>query len=286
MLINNRVSAIVSQSRLQYVPLPLLAIISGFILSKNYNLIQLFFASISFLFIHCFESSVNNTYDAKNDRLSVIMRDKNPIVTGDLTYRDAKIMNFATPLLALIFSVFAGVYWTILIFIIAGLVVLYDMKPFRMKDTPFEILIVPFYATLPFLFSYLNGISNFTFSPLLLFVLVFLFLNLITDLRHIPDYETDLLIGANTFTVTFGVEATRKLETIVSISLLFSLFIAVALGIISMWGLPILVFTTYFKLNILMKQNEGLKDPRVWKRFSQIMIINTGAMVLSIVGIF
>jgi 4-hydroxybenzoate polyprenyltransferase len=172
----------------------------------------------------------------------------------------------------------------ILIFSVIGLVTLYDLKPFRLKDTPIEIFIVPFYTALPFLFSYLHATSNITLSPLIVFTFLFLFLNLITDVRHIPDFEHDLRLGASTFTVTFGVEATRKIELIASISTLGCLTAAVILGFLSIIGLPLLLITTYFKMSILLKQHEELRNPEIWKRFSQVMITNAGAILLSIAG--
>ena len=280
----NKLTAIIRQCRFYYATLPLLAIISGFLLANNYTLFQLLLTSLSFTFIHCFESSVNNTYDVKSDKLSVIMRNQNPLATGDLTLQEARIINLVTPSLAILTSLFAGYYWTILIFVIIGLVIIYDLKPLRLKDTPFEIFIVPFYTAFPFLFSYLNATSSITFSPLILFTVLFLFLNLVTDLRHIPDFELDLQRGARTFTVTFGVEATRKLELITSLFTLGSLIVAVFLGFLSVLGLPLLVLTTFFKINILVNHYEALKDPHIWRRFSQAMITNIGAMILSILG--
>jgi 4-hydroxybenzoate polyprenyltransferase len=125
---------------------------------------------------------------------------------------------------------------------------------------------------------------NIALSPLVIFTFLFLFLNLITDLRHIPDFEHDLRLGAHTFTVTFGVEATRKMELITSVSTLACLTAAVILGFASIVGLPLLLATTYFKMNILLKQHQELRNPQIWKKFSQAMITNTGAMLLSIAG--
>jgi 4-hydroxybenzoate polyprenyltransferase len=212
------------------------------------------------------------------------MREQNPLVTGDLSFREARIINIATPITAIIISLFTSYHWMLLIFIIIGLVTIYDLKPFRLKDTPIEIFIVPCYTALPFLFSYIHASSTVILTPLVLFTFLFLFLNLITDLRHIPDFEHDFRLGAQTFTVTFGIEATRKMELLTSISTLACLTVAVILGLVSVVGLPLLLVTTYFKMNILLKESKELQNPQIWKRFSQAMITNTGAMLLSLAG--
>lgn len=279
-----RAIAIIGQCRLYYATLPLLAIITGQIFAKNYNLAQLFFSSLSFTFIHCFESSVNNTYDTNGDRSSVIMRDKNPLVTGALTRRDAGMMNIVSLSLAIFTSLFAGPIWAMAILAIAALVVIYDLKPLRLKDTPFEILIVPCYSCIPFLFSYLNSTSNIILSPVILFTFVFYYLNLVTDVRHVPDLENDLQQYARTFTVTFGAEATRRLELAATIFTLVCFMLAVFFGFLSVIGLPLILVTTFFKMSFLVRKSDVLRNPQIWKRFSQVMIANNGAMMLSIIG--
>ncbi len=279
-----RAIAIIGQCRLSYATLPLLAIVTGQIFAKNYNLVLLFFSALSFTFIHCFESSVNNTYDVIGDRSSVIMRDKNPIVTGALTRRDARIINIVSLSLAVFTSLFAGLIWAMSILAIAVLVAIYDLKPLRLKDTPFEILIVPCYSCIPFLFSYLNSTSNIILSPVILFTFVFYYLNLITDVRHVPDLEHDIKQYTRTFTVTFGAEATRKLELAATICTLVSFLLAVVFGVLSVIGLPLILLTTFFKMRFLVRKSDFLRNPIIWKRFSQVMITNNGAMMLTIIG--
>ena len=280
----NKISAVIKQCRFFVLPLGLLAIISGYILTKNYSLVQLFWASLSFLFVHIFMASANNTGDVVSDRTSKIMSSQNPIVTNGLTLREARIMNFITPLLAITTSIFAGPYWTLGILIGIGLVVIYDVKPFRMKDKPSGILIPPLYIALPFLFAYVNTTSHTAFSLSVPLIFTFLFFNGITSVRHVPDFEKDLQMNVRNFTSSYSIEATRILELAVSIVLPIILTVAILLNYLSVLGLPLLILTTSFRLRVLIKSNNVLKNPQVWTRFAQFMVVNSSAIVFSIVG--
>ncbi|MFX1265843.1 MAG: UbiA family prenyltransferase [Promethearchaeota archaeon] len=281
-MVRNKIAAVIGQCRFFVLPLGFLAIMSGHILAENYSLVLLFWTSLSFVFVHIFMASVNNTYDVKFDRVSIIMSNTNPIVSGELTLQEAKIINLTTLLLALITSVFAGFYWIVLIIIGIGLVMIYDLQPVRMKDRPLGILIPPLYLALPFLFSYVNATSSFTFPPSFFLIFLFLFINGVTAVRHIPDLERDVEMDVQNFTTRYKVVATRNLELIVSIVLPAILVVAIMLGLLSIVGFPILLLATIFRVNLLTKPQEALKDPRVWERFAQLMVINSTSILLSI----
>ncbi|UCH02716.1 MAG: UbiA prenyltransferase family protein [Candidatus Bathyarchaeota archaeon] len=283
-MIANKISAVISQCRFFVLPLGLLAIISSHILAENFNLIQLFWTSLSFIFLHVFMASVNNTYDVDFDNVSVIMSSQNPIVTGDLSLRDATIINLVTPLLAVTTSLYAGFFWIVLTLIGIGLVLIYDLHPFRLKDRPLGVLVPGFYLALPFLFSYLNAASHFIFHPSIPFIFLFLFVNGVTAVRHIPDLESDRKMNVCNFPARYNIEATRILELAVTMTLLSILVVITMLGILSWVGLPVLLLTTIFRLSILLKPQTVLKNPVVWRRFAQVMVVNSTAILLSITG--
>jgi 4-hydroxybenzoate polyprenyltransferase len=110
-------------------------------------------------------------------------------------------------------------------------------------------------------------------------------LNGITAVRNIPDYKMDIEMNVNNFTATYGVRATRLLELLVAVLLLVTLSTAISLGFLSVFGLPILILTSLFKILVLKRTEEGLRDPMVWKRFAQLMVVNSSAIFLSIFGI-
>ena len=282
----NKILAVVKQARLFFSVMGLLAIVSGFILTKNYNLVQLFWASISYIFGAIFSSSVNNTYDVSFDSVSNTMSSQNPIVTRELTFKEAQIMNYITPLLAISTSIFVGPYWTLFILIGIGLEILYDVKPFRLKDRPLGFLIVPFWEAFPFLFIYINTTSSIAFPSSVFLIFIFLYVNLITLVRYVPDFEKDRQMNVQNFTAIYSVEATRILELIISIILPIIFSLAIILNCLSVFGLPILMLTTGLRLSVLMKPNNVLKNPQVWKRFAQAIIINNSALVIGIAGKF
>jgi 4-hydroxybenzoate polyprenyltransferase len=253
-------------------------------MAENYDLRQLFFSSLSFIFLMIFVSSVNNTNDVVFDKVSRIMKHQNPLVTEELTLQEARIINYTTPFLAIITSLFAGLYWLMLIVIGIGLVMLYDLRPFRFKDRHAGILFPPLATALPFAFGYINSTSGFTFPISTLLVMLFWFLNGLTSFRNIPDVEQDIEMQVRNFTSTFGIEATRYLELIVSMTMLTLFVTSLLLGFWSLIGLPFIVITTLFKLRILTKPSEVLKDALTLKKYAPLMLVNSVAITLGVVG--
>jgi 4-hydroxybenzoate polyprenyltransferase len=216
--------------------------------------------------------------------MSVIMRSNNPIVTGELTLREAQLMNWITAALAVGTSFFAGISWTGLIVIGIGLVILYDVSPFRFKDRPFGVMIPALYLALPFVFGYVNSSATLSFPPSFLFIVAFLFVNGLTVIRHVPDLDRDREMGVHNFTAHFGVYATQLLELTVSVTLMVVLASAILVGSLSVFGLPLLLVTTVVKIGVLLKSQEAFQNPVVWRRFAQIMVLNSVAILLSITG--
>ena len=280
----NKFMAIIKQSRLFFLPLPLSAIISSYVLTKNYNLIQLFWSSLSFLFLHIFVTSVNNTYDVDSDKFSNTRSNQNPIVTHDLTIQEAWIINFITSILAIVTSVFAGFYWLLLILIGIGLVVIYDIKPFRMKDKPLGIFIIPLAGALPFLFAYLNTPSNDIYFSSVFFIFTFLYLDLLSAVRLVPDYEKDMQMNVRNFATCYSIKAVQILDLIVTILLPVIFTVAVIFDYLSVLGLPLLLLITGVKFSVLIKPNNVLKNPQVWKRFAQYAVMNNFVLLIGIVG--
>lgn len=230
--------------------------------------------------------SMNHTYDVKYDASSVIMKQSNPIVTKELTFAEAKIINIFSPTLAILTSVFVGTYWLYLIIIGLLLVIAYDLEPVRLKDRPLGLFIPPFASSLPFLFGYLTATQN-TIVPLeITVVFIFFYLLGVTSIRHIPDYEMDLQMNVHNFTSTYGITATKYLEMLVGILSLCIFMLGIYLDILSIIGLPILLLTTLFKVNLLLRSRiDVLQLPKTWTRFAQILVINSSALLLSVIPI-
>lgn len=278
--------AILKQCRVSFLPFPLLAISAAFLMASNQSLTSLLYTSLSFTFLHIFMCSMNHTYDVKYDAASVIMKQLNPIVTKELTLAEAKIINIFSATLAILTSVFVGTYWLYLIIIGLLLVIVYDLEPVRLKDRTVGLFIPPFASSLPFLFGYLTATQS-TIVPLqIIVVFIFFYLLGVTSIRHIPDYEMDIQMNVHNFTSTYGITATKYLEMLVGILALCIFMLGIYLNILSIIGLPILLLTTLFKANLLIRSRIGvLQLPKTWTRFAQILVINSIALVLSVIPI-
>jgi|GEM_PF-4559833 len=283
-VLGKRVMAFIRQSRFFFAVPSILAILSTFVVAKNYNIMQLFLLMLSFLLIWSFMSSVNNTYDIETDQGSQLMKTQNPIVTGDLSLREAKTLNLALPVMSIIVAAFVGQYWIGLPLITIILVILYDIKPFRLKDRPFGFLIASLGNCLPFLFSYATVASGFIFQPWILYVSASLYTNGILVSRYLPDIELDLKLGIRNFSASYGAEATRRVDIASTIITALILMIGVFRGDLSWIGLPLLLISVTLQLRVLAQGAEALKNPRVFRRFASGFVPNSVSVVLSIVG--
>jgi 4-hydroxybenzoate polyprenyltransferase len=276
--------AVIRQVRFFFAVAPTLAIPSAFVAVRNYNLAQLFSVVLSFLLIWSFMSSVNNTYDIETDRGSQLMKTQNPIVTGELSLREAQAINLVLPVLSIVVGVFAGPYWIGLPLIAIILVVLYDIKPFRLKDRALGFLIAPLSQCLPFLFSYATAISGFALPTWVLFVFAFLYFNGVVVTRFLPDMELDLRLGIHNFSATYGAEATRMVDIVSTVLAAATLMVGMFLGGLSLIGVPLLLLSIALQLRVLAQGADALKNPAVFRMFALGMIPNSVSMTLSVVG--
>ena len=282
--LENKLLSFIRYSRVAFLPFSLIAIASGQLLANNYDWFKLFLTSFSFLFLHVFISGSNFLHDVDSDQVSALMNKQNPILTGEITRMQAKAFNFIAPILAIITSFFAGLYWVLLTLIGIGLVYVYDNEPFRFKDTLTGLFIQPFNAALPFLFSYFNGVDSVIIPITVLLVFIFYYLNGLTAIRHIPDINADRKMKVRNFTAIYGVDATRYLEMVVSVVIIVLFAGIIYFTGLSLIGLPILTISTIVRLNLLIKPAVLIKEPAMWLRSVQMLSINMIAMLTSIVG--
>jgi len=266
------------------LPFSLIAIASGQLLANNYEWSKLILTSFSFLFLHIFISGSNFLHDLESDKVSALMKKQNPVLTGEVTVRQARVINVVAPILAIVTSFFSGLYWVFLTLIGIGLVYIYDNEPFRFKDTIAGLFIQPFNSTLPFLFAFFNSVSRFAIPQTVLLVSIFYYLNGLTAIRHIPDIDADQKMNVRNFTVIYGVDATRYLEMVVSVAIIVLFAGIIYFTGLSLIGLPILTISTIVRLNLLIKSAVLIKEPTMWLRSVQMLSINMIAMLTSIIG--
>lgn len=211
------------------------------------------------------------------------MKTENSIVTGSLSFRGAQIMNLILAITSVVVGVFAGPYWTGLPIVAIILVVLYDLKPFRLKDRPLGFLVAPIQQSLPFLFSYAAATSSFALSLWNLSVFTFLYFNGVLVARYLPDMEFDLKLGIRNFSTAYGAEATRRFE-IAAMALKATIYmVGVVLGVLSPIGLPLLLVSVTLQARVLALGVEALKNPINFRRFAIASIPNTASIALSMI---
>ena len=275
--------AVIRHFRFHYHIPAVLSIVSAFIATMNYDLGKLFVIILSLLLTLSFVSSVNNTYDVETDQSSLLMSNQNPIVTGELSLPEAKIINLSLPFLATAVGAFAGPYWIGLPIIGVTLVMIYDVKPFRAKDRLAGSVISPLCECLPFLFGYAAANSSFTFPPWTLCVCAFLYFNSTVLTRHLPDREVDLKLGIRNFSAVYGAEAARRVDMLSTIIAAIMLGAGLLWGGFSLMGIPLLLVSVSFQLRTLMQGADALRNPKNYMRFALGMIPNSVSMVLGVV---
>ncbi len=269
-------------TRLQYVPFALMAIYSGYLLAGMLNLSVLFFSSFSFLFLYVYLSSDNFYNDIDYDKVSI--RTHNPILSGDITVKEAQITRVLGAAIAIATSYFAGWYWMLSVLIGIGTIILYQSKLFRLKHTPFGTFVIPFQSSIPFLFAYFNGAKAFSFELPILLITLFLHINLTTALYHIADMEGDVRVNSKNFTVQYGVDATRKLEFLITVATISLAVVLVIFNYISFIAIPIIFITTLLKLRIIAQPVDLLKDPLTWGKYAPTMVVNVIALFCGVIG--
>lgn len=275
----------IRQFRFFFAISPIFAILSSFIAVGNYDLKELFSVTLSFILGWGFMSSLNNTYDCKTDKDSQLMKTQNPLVTGELSYREAHFMNLVLPVLSIVVGFFAGPYWIGLPVTGMVLAALYDLEPLRAKDRPLGFLIAPLSQCLPFIFSYAAATSSFALPLWTLCVSAFLYFNGVVVTRFLPDRELDLRLGIHNFSTTYGAEATRRVDMASTVLTATLLMIGVFVGGLSIIGLPFLLISVALQLRTLAQGTEALKNPAVFRKFALGMIPNAASMTLSVIGL-
>jgi 4-hydroxybenzoate polyprenyltransferase len=278
--------AIIRQARFFFMVPAIFALVSAYIFAGNYSPTQLLPVITSFVLVWIFTSSVNNTYDITTDNTSRLMRNQNPVATGELTMREVQTMHLILPVLSIAIGALAGPYWIGLPILAIALVLLYDIRPFRLKDRPFGFLIAPLCQSLPLLFAYAAATSSFALPLRGLLTFAFLYCNGFLIARYLPDTDLDVKLGIHNFSATYGAEATRRFEILgVTIKSLIQVG-GILLGLFSPLGMLLFLPSAALQLSILAKGSEALKDPANFRRFALWGLVPCSAsIVLGIVQI-
>jgi 4-hydroxybenzoate polyprenyltransferase len=243
-----------------HIPITLL----GFVIAKNYNLTLIFFVCISLAFAHFFVNSVNDLYDLDTDIVHEVKKIENPIISGELSMKQGKILTFSFPIIALLLAIPTNIVWFIMIIICIFLGWSYSMKPFRTRSKPLGFFInESLGASIQFIFAYLSASINSGFEFqwwIWMFSLYILGANGIMVCKDIPDVESDKHAGMRNFTQAYGIEVTRWFVIAMAIITQASGLVLTAIHIISLIGFILMVLATVLSITTMMKPAKKLKD--------------------------
>lgn len=68
----------------------------GFVIAKNFDPVLIFFTCTSLAFGHFFVNSVNDLYDLDTDAVHEVKRIENPIINGEFTVSQGRILAFSS----------------------------------------------------------------------------------------------------------------------------------------------------------------------------------------------
>ena len=180
---------------------------------------------ISLLLYVAYAFAINNCFDVDTDLVNPRKRYKNPIASGELTFKNGILSSAVIGLLGISLAAFLG-YGELIIYVsMVVLATLYSVPP-RLKAQPILDVVSHgiFFGAMPFFYgAFFDGvITKYEIvigSALLLY-------SFAMELRnHLEDYESDLAANLKTTPIVIGKTLSEKLVVVfsgISIALLLA----------------------------------------------------------------
>lgn len=180
-----------------------------------------------------------------------------PLVTKEITKKEALFISVIFFIFSLIFSWFVHLYFFILIFIVDIIGYIYSMEPFRFKTKPIaDILCNAFAAVFIFIAGLSIGGDNMNIMMILgIFIMIVIF--------YIPtvvtDYEFDKKAGLKTSAIFFGPKKILRAMYPLTVILIITMLIVILTSKIELKLLAfiLIIYSLVFTLisNIRLKNN-------------------------------
>ncbi|NJE29752.1 4-hydroxybenzoate polyprenyltransferase [Thermococcus sp. 18S1] len=171
---------------------------------------------ISLVLYVAYAFAINNCFDADTDSVNPRKKEKNPIASGELSFRAGVVSSAAMALLGLMLASVLGTGELVVYASMVLLATAYSAPP-RLKARPVADVLSHgvFFGALPFLYgAYLDG--SVTMEEWSIAAAVFLY-SLALELRnHLEDYESDLNAGLRTTPIVIGRELSKTLVAVFS----------------------------------------------------------------------
>jgi lycopene elongase/hydratase (dihydrobisanhydrobacterioruberin-forming) len=252
--------------------------ILGFILAQGYSasiLNILAFSMMIFLYL-AFSFSINACFDIKEDKLKGTK--KNPIATGDLSFRNALFFSIALPIIGVIISTFFG--YKVFGFYVALTILsfFYSSPPIRLKSR-FILDIAShglFFGSMLFVFPFIFFNANITLFHYLIAFSLF-YLSIILELRnHIKDYPSDMKAKLKTTVCILNRERSLKINYSLVIAFPMTIFVL----LFKVYAIPFLVMTILFYFMFLRNKNY---EVRYYKLLETYATISYGLLLLPLI---
>jgi len=245
-------------------------------------------ASFSLAILNAASNALNQATDIKVDKISKPYR---PIVRGDISLREAKIVSVILYFIAFSLSITINLTFTFIVFLISIFTVTYSLPP-RLKD---KLFLNQLWIALPRgLFGVLASWSVFG-SPLEklpltigLIVMTFLIGGSIT--KDVIDSEADKKTGTCTLINTYGIKKASIMVLPFMVLPFAYIPIFIGLGLLDsyLWVLSFLAIPAYLVFHLMLKDKKTsriLENTLSWTlMYCTYLLFAFGFSLLTIIG--
>lgn len=210
-------------------------------------------ASFAFAILNAASNALNQVTDIKADKISKPYR---PLVKGDISMKEAKIISFILYVLALLLSIVINLMFCLFIILLIAFTVTYSIKP-RFKNILFlnQLWVgIPrgFLGILASWSVFGNAIEPL---PLTIGVIAMCFLIGGSITKDIIDSEADKKIGTKTLVNTYGVKKAALMALPFMVFPFAYIPILIDSGILNsyLWLLTLLVIPGYLIFHLMFK---------------------------------
>ncbi len=238
-----------------FIGMGLLGMVISF--KNNPEVFEALLLAISLILYVSYAFAINNCFDVDTDLLNPRKKHKNPVASGELSFKGAFLTSLAIILLGGILAYFISKSAFVTYITMSFLATIYSAPP-RLKGIPIADVLSHglFFGALPFIYgAYFDGMLSETeiFIALSLFVY-----SVAMELRnHLEDYESDQKANLKTTPIIIGKSTSEAL-----------------INILSLFSLALLLNSLYSPFGIV-----GILGVATWNRKISYRIWD-GAMVL------
>jgi len=262
--------------------------LSAFVLARNFDLQLIFFVCLSYFFAHFFINAVNDLYDIETDKVHPVKSIENPIVSGKISFKDARYITIALPFLALLSAIPTNPIWFSAILFVDFIGWSYSVPPIRTRARPWGFLTNETLGSgVGFVWTYwaakpAQSDWSFWIIPMTLYIL---FSHAILVSKDLPDIDPDRKAGFDNFAIAYGVKTTQRFVILCTLASFIIYVYLLASHVFSVISLPFAIIGTILPLRSLSKPLEQITDRYlIYQRVMPASIFYSIALVLGVFG--